>query len=73
METLNLRESSNQLTESEKITRTNYLNDIKTNIMKNGAAYLGTYMNNTILHQRYSKPLLNRFNAKTNNFCNIFT
>ena len=40
METLNLRESSNQLTESEKITRTNYLNDIKTNIMKNGQRIL---------------------------------
>ena len=51
METLNLRESSNQLTESEKITRTNYLNDIKTNIMKNGAAYLGTYMNNSCIYK----------------------
>lgn len=51
METLNLRESSNELTESEKITRTNYLNDIKTNIMKNGAAYVGTYMNNSCIYK----------------------
>ena len=41
---MNLRESTYELTEEEKETRKNYLNEVKQNIMKNGGAYVGTLM-----------------------------
>jgi len=45
MPLLNLRESTSVLTEEETNIRNSYLNQVKENIMNNGAAYVGTYMN----------------------------
>ena len=41
---LDLRESTGNLTEEQKQVRTSYLNEIKINIMTNGAAYVSTLM-----------------------------
>ena len=53
---LNLRESTSNLTDEEKEIRTNYLDEIKRNIIENGAAYVGTRMHNTC---RYMDSNLN--------------
>ena len=42
-----LRDSTSVLTEEEAETRENYLKEIKQNIMENGAAYVGTYMDSS--------------------------
>lgn len=47
---LNLRESTSILTDEEKETRNNYLNEIKQNVMKNGALYVSTFTNSTCLY-----------------------
>ena len=44
---LNLRESTSILTEKEKETRNVFLNDVKKNIIDNGAAYVGTFMDSS--------------------------
>ena len=43
----NLRESTSILTEEEKETRDSYLKEVKQNIMTNGGAYVGTYMDSS--------------------------
>lgn len=53
---LQLRESTQNLTDEEKNIRTNFLNEVKQNIMKNGAAYVSTYMNSAC---SYVDPNLN--------------
>ena len=53
---LGLRESTEELTDKEKNIRTNFLNEVKSSIMKNGAAYVSTYMNSTC---KYVDPNLN--------------
>ena len=47
MPNMELRASTSQLTSSEQETRNNYLNTIKQNIIDNGVAYVGTYMDST--------------------------
>ena len=47
MPRLNLRESTMMLTEEQKNTRTEFLNEIKRNIMNNGASYVSTYMDSS--------------------------
>lgn len=44
---MSLRESTMELTDYEIETRTSYLNEIKQNIMENGAAYVSTYMSSS--------------------------
>ena len=44
MPELSLRESTGNLTDEQKEERTNYINEVKTLIMENGAAYMSTYM-----------------------------
>lgn len=44
---ISLRESTSLLTEEETETRNSYLNEVKQNIMENGAAYVSTYMDSS--------------------------
>ena len=48
---LSLRDSTSILTEEEKETRESYLQEVKQNIMKNGAAYVSTYMDKSCRYQ----------------------
>ena len=47
MPSMNLRESTSNLTTSEKNTRAQFINDVKTYIQNYGSAYVSTYMNST--------------------------
>lgn len=44
---LSLRESTSILTDKEIATRNSFLNEVKQNIIDNGAAYLGTFMDSS--------------------------
>lgn len=51
MPRLNLRASTGNLSEDEMNTFTSYINLVKTNIMKYGAAYVSTYMNSACYYK----------------------
>jgi len=63
----NLRESTSILTEEEIETRDSYLKEVKQNIIENGAAYVGTYMDSSC---RYTDSNLNNTVIDVYN-CNI--
>ena len=64
---LNIRESTSILTEEEIETRDSYLKEVKQNIIENGAAYVGTYMDASC---RYTDSNLNNTVIDVYN-CNI--
>ena len=47
---ISLRASTDNLTNEQQETRTDYLNNVKQKIMENGAAYVSTYVNSTCIH-----------------------
>ena len=52
---MNLRESTDDLTDEQKQIRTSYLNEVKRKIMEKGAAYVSTYVGSS----SYEDPRLN--------------
>lgn len=44
MPSMNLRESTGNLTDEQKETRKSFINEVKSNVMKYGAAYVSTYI-----------------------------
>ena len=56
MPTLNIRASTDNLTDNQLSSRTSFLNQIKSNIMNNGAAFVSTYMSSSC---QYQDPTLN--------------
>ena len=69
MPSMNLRESTSSLTNSEINTRTNFLNDVKTYIQNYGSAYVSTYMNSTCYYtdSNLNNTVIDVYNCTKNN------
>ena len=63
---LSLRESTKILTEEEAKTRNSYLKEVKQNIIKNGAAYVGTFMDSscTYIDSNLNNTVIDVYNCK---------
>lgn len=53
-----LRESTGNLTANEESERTSYINQVKTSIMKNGAAYVGTFVDSCTYYEPGTNNLM---------------